>query len=111
MLVSEQKDGDRSVIAIEILPRQQFTEGKSETEIFDYFKNLVDEVIAIIKPKLDLSQITEQSNLVTDLGIDSLSMLMLSLGIENKFGFQFSNQKPFQTVGEVIDYIELLLAK
>lgn len=64
------------------------------------------EVIALIKPKLDLSEITEQSSLVTDLGIDSLSMLLLSLAIENKFGFQFSTQKPFQTVGEVIDYIE-----
>lgn len=64
------------------------------------------EVVAIVKPKLDLSKVTEESNLVTDLGIDSLSMLLLSLGVENKFGFQFSEQKPFQTVGEVIDYIE-----
>ncbi len=64
------------------------------------------EVMALVKPKLDLSEMTEQSNLVTDLGIDSLSMLLLSLGIENKFGFRFSTQKPFQTVGEVVDYIE-----
>lgn len=64
------------------------------------------EVMALVKPKLDLSGMTEDANLVTDLGIDSLSMLLLSLGIENKFGFQFSTQKPFQTVAEVIDYIE-----
>lgn len=64
------------------------------------------EVVAIVKPKLDLSKVSESSNLVTDLGIDSLSMLLLSLGIENKFGFQFTEQKPFQTVGDVIDYIE-----
>jgi len=68
--------------------------------------SLLKEVVAIVKPKLDLSKVTEESNLVTDLGIDSLSMLLLSLGVENKFGFQFSEQKPFQTVGEVIDYIE-----
>ncbi len=46
VLVSEQKDGDRSVIAIEILPRPQFTEGKNEAEIFDYFKKLVDKINA-----------------------------------------------------------------
>lgn len=64
------------------------------------------EVMALVKPKLDLSKVTEASNLITDLGIDSLSMLLLSLGVENKFGFQFTGQKPFQTIGEVIDYIE-----
>ena len=64
------------------------------------------EVVALVKPKLDLSKLTEESNLVTDLGFDSLSMLLLSLGIENKFGFRFSTQKPFQTVAEVVDYIE-----
>lgn len=64
------------------------------------------EVMALVKPKLDLSEVTEESNLITDLGIDSLSMLLLSLGIENKFGFQFNTQKPFQTIAEVIDYIE-----
>ena len=41
-----------------------------------------------------------------DLGIDSLSMLLLSLATENKFGFQFSTQEPFQTVREVVDYID-----
>jgi len=64
------------------------------------------EVMSLVKPKLDLSKVTESSNLITDLGIDSLSMLLLSLGVENKFGFQFTEQKPFQTVAEVIDYIE-----
>lgn len=63
-------------------------------------------VLAIVKPKLDQSNISESSNLVTDLGIDSLSMLLLSLGIEQKFGFQFETKEPFHTVSEVIDYIE-----
>lgn len=63
------------------------------------------EVMAIAKPKLDLSNISEESNLITDLGLDSLSMLMLSLGIENKFNIQLPVQKPFCTVSEVIDCI------
>lgn len=66
------------------------------------------EVMALVKPKLDLSTIGEESNLITDMGIDSLSMLMLSLGIENKFGIQLPTQKPFSTIAEVIDCIASL---
>ena len=33
-------------------------------------------------------------------------MLLLSLAAEHKFGMQFGNtEKPFETVGEVCDYI------
>lgn len=63
------------------------------------------EVMSLVKPKLDLSTIGEESNLITDMGIDSLLMLMLSLGIENRFGIQVPTQKPFSTVSEVIDCI------
>ena len=70
------------------------------------------ELMALVKPKIDLSGIGEDSNLITDLGLDSLSMLLLSLGIENKFNIQLPNQRPFLTVSEVIDCIaEQLLHK
>ena len=71
----------------------------------DIFNGL-KEVIAVIKPNLDLNKVTMDSNLVSDLGIDSLSMLLLSLATEQKFNFQFQSQTPFQTVVEVVDYIE-----
>lgn len=67
------------------------------------------EVLAMVKPKLDQSAITEDASVVRDLGIDSLSMLLMSLGIETKFGFQFQTQKPFEKVSEVIDYIEKIV--
>lgn len=63
------------------------------------------EVFSSVKPKLDLSKVTMESNLVRDLGVDSLSMLLLSLASEQKFNMLFQTQKPFQTVGEVVDYI------
>ncbi len=66
------------------------------------------EVMALVKPKLNLSTIGEESNLITDLGVDSLSMLMLSLGIENKFGIQLPTREPFSTVAEVINCIASL---
>lgn len=71
-------------------------------EVFEGLK----EIFAGVKPRLDLNTVSFESRLVSDLGIDSLSMLLLSLAAEHKFGMQFSNtEKPFETVGEVCDYI------
>ena len=39
------------------------------------------EVLAVIRPKADQSAITYDTKLVSDLGIDSLSMMFLSLAI------------------------------
>ena len=77
-------------------------------EVFEGLK----EIFAGVKPKLDLSTVGFDSKLVNDLGIDSLSMLLLSLAAEHKFGMQFENtEKPFETVGEVCDYIVAAVAK
>lgn len=63
------------------------------------------EILTLIKPSMDLSSVTEASQLVRDVGLDSLTILLLSLAVENKFGFKFEGQPKFNTVGEVIDYI------
>ena len=71
-------------------------------EVFEGLK----EIFAGVKPKLDLNTVTMDSRLVNDLGIDSLSMLLLSLAAEHKFNMQFATDTaPFETVGEVCDYI------
>ena len=73
------------------------------------FEGLKD-IISTVKPKLDLTGVNENSRLVTDLGVDSLSMLLLSLAAENKFHITFDpNTPPFQTVGDVVDYIVKVL--
>ncbi|MDO5321107.1 MAG: acyl carrier protein [Bacteroidia bacterium] len=72
--------------------------------------NLKD-IVLTIKPRLELSSISMESSLVKDLGIDSLSMLLVSLATENKFGFQFSPQAKFNTIGDVVDYIDNILNK
>ena len=48
----------------------------------------------------------EDSKLLTELGIDSVSMLYMVIAVEETFGIEFDTDKPFVTVGEVIDYIE-----
>ena len=63
------------------------------------------EILAQIKPSMDLSAVNEDSQLVRDVGLDSLTILLLSLAVENKFGFKFEGNPKFTTVGEVIDYI------
>lgn len=70
---------------------------------------IFEELTAIlkqIKPAADFSKINEDSQLVRDAGLDSLTILLLSLAIENKFQFKFEGNPRFTTVGEVIDYIE-----
>ena len=69
--------------------------------VFDGLK----EILAGVKPKLDQDSIRFESKLINDLGIDSLSMLLLSLAAENKFHIQFTPETTFDTVGDVCDYI------
>jgi len=63
------------------------------------------EILLQIKPSMDLSKVNDDSQLVRDVGLDSLTILLLSLAMENKFGFKFEGQPRFETVGEVIDYV------
>jgi acyl carrier protein len=67
--------------------------------------NELKEILILIKPSMDLSAVTEDSQLVRDVGLDSLTILLLSLAVENKFGFKFEGTPKFETVGEVIDYV------
>ena len=67
--------------------------------------NELKEILKLIKPSADFSNINEDSQLVRDVGLDSLTILLLSLAIENKFGFKFEGNPKFTTVGEVIDYV------
>jgi acyl carrier protein len=64
------------------------------------------EILLLIKPSLDLSAVTEGSQLISDIGLDSLTIMLLSLAIENKFKIKFEGTLKFNTVGEVIDYIQ-----
>lgn len=71
----------------------------------DIFNSLKD-ILWQIRPSIDQSQVSEDSQLVRDLGLDSLTVMLLSLAIENKYGFRFEGAPQFKSVGEVIDHIE-----
>ena len=56
----------------------------------------------------DLDSLSESSNLVTDLGLNSVGVLYVVIAIEEFFGIEFENVGfgDFKTIGDVIDYIE-----
>ncbi len=74
----------------------------TRTDIFNSLKDILWQ----IRPSIDLTQVGEDSQLVRDLGLDSLTVMLLSLAIENKYGFRFEGAPQFSTVAEVIDHIE-----
>ena len=64
--------------------------------------------MAIPSSEIDLDNITEDSNLVTDLGLSSVGVLYIVIAIEEFFNIRFDNIgfADFKTVGDVINYIE-----
>ena len=74
----------------------------TKQEVFEGLK----EVLYVIRPKADLSTVDYDTELIRGLGIDSLTMMLLSLAAEDKFQVRFPvGQAPFKTVGEVCDNI------
>lgn len=63
-------------------------------------------IIKLVKPNVDTEALTQQTRLIEDLGLDSLTILLLSFAIEKKFEFKFDGTPKFSSVGEVMDYIE-----
>jgi len=63
------------------------------------------DILTTIKPSLDLSGVDAGTGLITDLGLDSLTLLLLSLAIETRFGFTFDGTPRFEKVGDVINFI------
>jgi len=63
-------------------------------------------ILSTINPSMDLSKVERQTRLFDDMGLDSLLLLLLSLAIENKFGFTFNGTPQFITVGDVVDFIK-----
>lgn len=62
------------------------------------------DVFKIVRPKLDPEKIQLESDLIHDLGIDSLSLMLLALASEEKFDIKFESNR-FETVNDVCEYI------
>lgn len=64
--------------------------------------------MALPSGEIDLDSLTEQSNLVSDIGFSSVGVLYIVIAIEEFFDIRFDDVgfADFKTVGDVIDYIE-----
>ena len=69
-------------------------------------KAKLKEIVKMIKPNTELGTLTDDTQLVRDLGLDSLTILLLALAIEKEYSFHFEGSPQFTTVGEVITFIE-----
>lgn len=63
-------------------------------------------VLARVLPDVDMSTVTESTKLIDDLGFDSLALMMMSMEIEDAFGFKFLEFVKFETVGDVCRYLD-----
>ena len=79
----------------------------TKQEVFDGLK----EVLAVLRPHTDLTGVDFNTELVRGLGIDSLTMMLLSLAVEEKFKMRFPDGEPMPvTVGDVCENVLKQLA-
>jgi len=64
--------------------------------------------LAMPASDLDISSLSEDSNLLTDVGLTSVGILYVVIAIEEFFNIRFDDVgfADFKTIGNVIDYIE-----
>ena len=57
---------------------------------------------------IDFASLSEGASLTNDIGLSSVGVLYVVIGIEEFFGIRFDNVgfADFKTIGDVIDYIE-----
>lgn len=75
-------------------------------EIVSKLKDIL--VMVMGKDSAELEGYSEQSGLISDMGLNSVGILYVVIAIEEYFGIQFDDVGfgDFETVGDVIDYIE-----
>ncbi len=64
------------------------------------------EILSKVLPDTNMDEVTEDTRLFEDLGFDSLAIMMMSMEIEDAFGFRFTEFVKFETVGDVCKYLE-----
>ena len=63
------------------------------------------EILQTINPKQDLDAVGPDTLLVEGLGLDSLTLLLMSISIEARFGIRIAPGTTFTRVSDVLDYI------
>ena len=73
---------------------------------------ILESIISILAQQFEVSpeSISTETNLVDDLGADSLDVVELIMSVEDEFGISVPDEDAagLTTVGKIIDYIEKL---
>ena len=73
-------------------------------------KNRLCEIMTLAMPNLEIndSTVNEAATLAGDLGLSSVGLLYVVIGMEETFGIRFDDVgfSDFETLGSVVDYIE-----
>ena len=63
-------------------------------------------ILSKVNKNIPMETVTEETRLIEDLGLDSLSIMLFAMEIEVAFGFRFTEPVKFETVGDVCRYLE-----
>ncbi|MBQ7906610.1 MAG: acyl carrier protein [Clostridia bacterium] len=63
------------------------------------------EILGRVNTDIDIDSVTEETRIVEDLGLDSLSVMLFALELEAAFDFRFTEPVRFETVGQVCDFV------
>ncbi len=71
-------------------------------------EELKEVLTVLFEGEIDLSNITEETSLTEDLGMNSIGMLYTALTLEEQYGIKFENEdfQSLKTIGDVISKIE-----
>lgn len=74
--------------------------------ILDKLKELIVNIVPLVDP----DTITEDTRLIEDLGLNSMTMMLVAMSIENEFDIEFIDAPEFYNVADVISFIQGKLA-
>ena len=63
-------------------------------------------ILSKVNQDIDMNTVTEETRLMEDLALDSLSIMLFAMEIEAAFGFRFTEPVKFVTVGDVCRFLE-----
>lgn len=72
------------------------------------FDQLKEVFLQVMGEEFPIENVSENSRIFDDLGLNSVSLLYLVLAIEQRFGVTFSNESisSFRTVGDICTFLE-----
>ena len=68
-------------------------------------QELID-ILLKTAPDTDISKLTAESRLKADLGLTSLDFIMIMFEIQDKYGVTFTGKESFETVGDVLRFLQ-----